>query len=55
VFNWQGVGSWLVTSIQNHDYIVVQSLIMIFAVIFLVVNLLVDVGYAFVNPRIRYS
>ena len=55
VFNWQGVGSWLVTSIQNHDYIVVQSLIMIFAVIFLVVNLAVDVGYAFVNPRIRYS
>jgi peptide/nickel transport system permease protein len=34
---------------------VVQSLILIFATIFLVVNLIVDVGYAFLNPRIRYS
>ena len=43
------------TSIQNHDYIVVQSLVLIFASIFLLVNLIVDVGYAFLNPRIRYS
>jgi peptide/nickel transport system permease protein len=55
VFVWPGVGSWVVTAIQNHDYIVVQSLILIFATIFLVVNLLVDIGYAFINPRIRYS
>lgn len=55
VFTWNGVGSWVVTSIQNHDYIVVQSLILIFATIFLTVNLIVDVGYAFLNPRIRYS
>jgi peptide/nickel transport system permease protein len=55
VFTWPGVGSWVVTSIQNHDYIVVQSLILIFATIFLVVNLVVDIGYAFINPRIRYS
>ncbi len=55
VFSWNGVGSWVVSSIQNHDYIVVQSLILIFAVIFLTVNLIVDVGYAFLNPRIRYG
>jgi peptide/nickel transport system permease protein len=55
VFTWNGVGSWVVSSIQNHDYIVVQSLILIFAAIFLTVNLIVDVGYAFLNPRIRYS
>jgi len=55
VFNWNGVGSWVVSSIQNHDYIVVQSLILIFAAIFLTVNLIVDIGYAFLNPRIRYS
>ena len=47
--------AWVVTSIQNHDYIVVQSLVLIFAVIFMTVNLIVDVGYAFLNPRIRYS
>jgi peptide/nickel transport system permease protein len=55
VFSWNGVGSWVVSSIQNHDYIVVQSLILIFATIFLVVNLIVDILYAFINPRIRYS
>ncbi len=55
VFSWNGVGSWVVSAIQNHDYIVVQSLILIFATIFLVVNLIVDISYAFLNPRIRYS
>jgi peptide/nickel transport system permease protein len=55
VFTWNGVGSWVVTSIQNHDYIVVQSLVLIFAVIFMTVNLIVDIGYAFLNPRIRYG
>jgi ABC-type dipeptide/oligopeptide/nickel transport system permease component len=55
VFAWNGVGRWTVEAIENHDYFVVQSTIMIFAVIFLIVNLVVDVGYAFLNPRIRYS
>jgi peptide/nickel transport system permease protein len=55
VFAWNGVGSWTVDAIQNHDYFVVQSSILIFALIFLMVNLVVDVGYAFLNPRIRYS
>jgi peptide/nickel transport system permease protein len=55
VFTWNGVGWWVVNAIQNHDYIVVQSLILVFATIFLAVNLLVDISYAFLNPRIRYS
>ena len=55
VFSWNGVGSWVVDAIQNHDYFVVQSSILIFALIFLVVNLVVDIGYAFLNPRIRYA
>ncbi len=55
VFSWNGVGSWVVNAIQDHDYFVIQSSILIFAVIFLVVNLIVDIGYAYLNPRIRYS
>ena len=55
VFAWNGVGSWVVSAVENHDFIVVQSLVLIFAVIFLSVNLIVDIGYAFLNPRIRYS
>ena len=46
---------YVVDAIQNHDYLIIQSSILIFALIFLVVNLLVDLGYAFLNPRIRYS
>jgi ABC-type dipeptide/oligopeptide/nickel transport system permease component len=55
VFSWPGVGRWVVTAIQARDYFVVQGAILIFAMIFLTVNLVVDVAYAFVNPRIRYS
>ena len=55
VFSWPGVGSYIVNAIQDHDYLVVQSVILIFAFIFLIVNLMVDIGYAFLNPRIRYS
>jgi peptide/nickel transport system permease protein len=54
-FTWPGVGSWMVKAVGDHDFIVVQSLVLIFAVIFMVVNLIVDIGYAFLNPRIRYS
>jgi peptide/nickel transport system permease protein len=55
VFSWSGVGSYIVNAIQDHDYLVVQSTILVFALIFLVVNLGVDVAYAFLNPRIRYG
>jgi peptide/nickel transport system permease protein len=55
VFAWPGVGSYVVNAIQDHDYFVVQSTILVFALIFLTVNLIVDIGYAFLNPRIRYS
>jgi len=55
VFTWNGVGRYVVDAIKNHDYMVVQSSILIFALIFLVVNLIVDVVYAVLDPRIRYS
>lgn len=55
IFAWTGVGRWVVDSIQNHDYFVVQNSILIFAIIFLVANLVVDIAYAFLNPRIRYA
>ena len=55
VFSWNGVGRWVVEAIKDHDYLVVQSSILIFALIFLLVNLIVDIGYALLNPLIRYS
>jgi ABC-type dipeptide/oligopeptide/nickel transport system permease component len=44
-----------VDAIRNRDYFVIQSSILIFALVFLAVNLIVDILYAYLNPRIRYS
>jgi peptide/nickel transport system permease protein len=55
VFAWPGVGSWLKDAIFDRDYPVLQGGIMFLAVVFVVVNLVVDVSYAVINPRIRLS
>ena len=55
VFVWNGVGRWVVDAIGNRDLTIVQSTILVFALIFLTVNLIVDIGYAVLNPRIRYA
>ena len=55
VFAWNGVGRFVVVAINNRDYLVVQNTILIFALVFLAVNLVVDILYAFLNPRIRYA
>lgn len=53
VFNWPGIGQLLVQSVNFRDYPTVQALMMLFSVEFIVINLLVDVLYAVVNPRIQ--
>jgi dipeptide transport system permease protein len=53
VFAWPGVGKWMVDSIYKRDYVVVQSGLLIIAVVVMVVNLIVDILYAVINPRIR--
>src|SRR5436305_8883724 len=55
IFAWPGMGSWLAGAIFNRDYPVLQGGILFLAVVFVLVNLLVDLSYAFINPRIRYS
>jgi peptide/nickel transport system permease protein len=55
VFGWGGVGRFVVDAIGNRDYFVIENSILIFAFIFLIANLVVDVLYAFLNPRIRYA
>lgn len=54
VFSWQGLGLWMLEAIRFRDFAVLQFGILAFAVIVAVVNLLVDVSYAFLDPRIRY-
>ena len=55
VFAIPGMGSWLKEAIFNHDYPVLQGGIMFLALVFVIVNLVVDISYAFINPRIRVS
>lgn len=53
VFAWPGVGQLLVTAINNHDFPVVQSAILLIAVVFVVVNLVTDLMYGVLDPRVR--
>ncbi len=55
VFNIPGVARFLVEAIQWRDYPIVQNLVMLIALIVVVVNLMVDLLYAVLDPRIRYS
>ncbi|HKC18370.1 MAG TPA: ABC transporter permease [Candidatus Dormibacteraeota bacterium] len=55
VFAWPGVGRLLVDSIFFRDYAVVQGLVLMFGTTFVVINLLTDILYAYVDPRIHYS
>ncbi|MBA3717164.1 MAG: ABC transporter permease [Actinobacteria bacterium] len=55
VFQYPGIGSWITNAIFNRDYPVIQGGILFLAVVFVLVNLLVDISYAILNPRIRYG
>ena len=54
VFAWPGLGQLALDTVQDRDYPVLQGAVMLFAGFFLLVNLLVDLLYAVVDPRIQY-
>ncbi|MCC7451098.1 MAG: ABC transporter permease [Anaerolineae bacterium] len=55
IFSWQGIGSWIYDAISARDYPIVQSVSLLITLIYVGINLLVDLTYAFLNPRIRYE
>jgi dipeptide transport system permease protein len=55
IFSWPGVGKWLIESISRRDYPALQGGVMLISSIVIVVNLLVDLTYGLVNPRIRHG
>ncbi|HIP62591.1 MAG TPA: ABC transporter permease, partial [Archaeoglobus profundus] len=55
VFSWPGLGSLLVESIFERDFPVVQALVLISGVVFTITNLVVDILYAIIDPRVRYG
>ena len=55
VFAWPGLGYLVFEAVIIRDYPLVQAVVLIFSVLFIVVNLLVDILYAYLDPRIRYQ
>ncbi len=55
VFAWPGIGKFVVDSILRSDYPVVQGAVLLIGVIFVVINLIVDIVYAYLDPRISYA
>ncbi|SET71555.1 peptide/nickel transport system permease protein [Salinibacillus kushneri] len=55
IFGWPGIGRYIYDAIQARDYPVIQSGILIIATIFVIINLIVDLLYAAIDPRIKYK
>jgi peptide/nickel transport system permease protein len=55
VFAWPGIGTWLVDAIDARNFPVIQAGVLFVSIVFVLVNLLVDISYALINPRIRVS
>ncbi|MDB6182524.1 ABC transporter permease subunit [Paracoccus fistulariae] len=55
IFSWPGIGKWMIDSISRRDYPVVQSGLLMIALIVMIVNLIVDLTYGLINPRIRHK
>jgi glutathione transport system permease protein len=55
VFNWPGLGRLLVDAVSMRDYPVIQAEVLLFSLEFIIINLVVDVLYAVINPTIRFK
>jgi peptide/nickel transport system permease protein len=55
IFSWPGLGRLVVDRILSRDYPVVQGSVLVIALMFVIINLLVDISYAYLDPRIRYE
>ena len=55
IFGIQGIGLWVIEAIAARDFVIIQAIVMLLSFWFLLITLLVDVAYAWVDPRIRYN
>jgi peptide/nickel transport system permease protein len=53
VFNWPGIGTLLLTAIKQRDYAMIQGAVLFISLVFILVNLAVDLAYGVLDPRIR--
>ncbi|GAG62629.1 unnamed protein product [marine sediment metagenome] len=55
VFSWPGIGRYVVNAVNMRDYSVVQGCVLFFALMFVIVNLITDIVYVYIDPRIHYG
>jgi peptide/nickel transport system permease protein len=55
IFSWPGLGTLMLSAVGNRDYTIVQACLMLLVAVFIVVNLIADVSYGFLDPRIRLA
>jgi peptide/nickel transport system permease protein len=55
VFSWPGVGQLALSAVNQGDYPLVQASVLVLATFLIAVNILVDISYAFIDPRIHYA
>ena len=55
VFNLNGIGVLLLKSVENADHIIAQNLVMLLALIFATINIIIDLTYAYLDPRVRFN
>jgi peptide/nickel transport system permease protein len=55
VFSWPGLGRLVVESVYERDYPLVVGCILVFAIVFVIVNLITDILYPYIDPRIKYE
>lgn len=55
IFSWPGMGTMIVNAITNRDYMLIQGVVLFFALVFVIVNLVVDMVYMLINPRVSYE
>ena len=55
IFNLTGIGKTILDAVNGRDYIMIQGITLLIAIIYVVVNLLVDISYAVLDPRVRMS
>ena len=55
IFSWPGIGALMILALRNRDYTMVQGITIVFAALFLVINLVTDIAYAWLDPRVQYE
>ena len=55
IFAWPGMGTMIVSAIDNRDYALIQGVVLFTAIVFVVVNLIVDIVYTIINPKVNYE